>query len=494
MTMSVNNRRVVIDIIGDAPWGTHFFQFYKTKEDLLDLLVPDFKAGLENNEFCMWITSEPLGAKEAEASLIKAVENLDEYTKKGQIEILDYTEWYTKSGKFNADETLQGWAEKEKMALEKGFDGLRLSGNTFWLEKSGWDDFTEYEEVINSIIGTHKMMAVCTYSLDRCGISEVLDVFKNHQFALIRRAGRWEIIEYSERKQVEKALRESEENLKKYMESAPAGVYINDLRGTFLYGNKRAEELTGYPREELIGKSFLKLNLLSEKDIIKAGKALALSIAGKSTGPDEFELLRKDGSHIWVEINTVPLKEAGGKKVVVGFVRDITERKKAEEALRDGVERHRAIVEQAADSIVLVDTKTGELVEFNDRAYENLGYTRNEFRKLKIADVEVIESPGQVVKHIEKIIKDGSAAFDTKHKTKGGEIRDVQVSSRVLVISGRDFIQSVWRDVTQQKQAEAERRELERKSQITDRLASVGEMASGIAHEINNPLTGAHRG
>jgi len=104
--------------------------------------------------------------------------------------------------------------------------------------------------------------------------------------------------------------------------------------------------------------------------------------------------------------------------------------------------------------------------------------------------IEVIESPGQVVKHIEKIIKDGSAAFDTKHKTKGGEIRDVQVSSRVLVISGRDFIQSVWRDVTQQKQAEAERRELERKSQITDRLASVGEMASGIAHEINNPLTG----
>ena len=124
--------------------------------------------------------------------------------------------------------------------------------------------------------------------------------------------------------------KQTEENLEKYMESAPDGVYINDLRGTFLYGNKRAEELTGYPREELIGKNFLNLNLLSKKDMIKAGKALALSIVGKSTGPDEFELLRKDGSHIWVEINTVPLKEAGGKKVVVGFVRDTTERKKAE--------------------------------------------------------------------------------------------------------------------------------------------------------------------
>ena len=178
MAMAVNNRRVGIDIIGDAPWGTHLCQFYQTKEDLIDILVPYFKAGLENNEFCMWITSEPLGVKEAKASLIKAVGNLDKYTKKGQIEILDYTEWYTKSGEFNANETLQGWVEKEKMAPEKGFDGLRLSGNNFWLDKVDWDDFTEYEEAINNIIGNHKMIAICTYSLDRCGLAEILDVFK----------------------------------------------------------------------------------------------------------------------------------------------------------------------------------------------------------------------------------------------------------------------------------------------------------------------------
>jgi len=64
--MVADKRKTGIDIIGDVPWGTHFCQFYQTKQDLIDILVPYFKAGLENNEFCMWVTSEPLNKKEAE--------------------------------------------------------------------------------------------------------------------------------------------------------------------------------------------------------------------------------------------------------------------------------------------------------------------------------------------------------------------------------------------------------------------------------------------
>jgi PAS domain S-box-containing protein len=135
-----------------------------------------------------------------------------------------------------------------------------------------------------------------------------------------------------ERKRMEEALRQSEDNLKTYLESAPDGVYLNDSKGKFLYGNKKAEEIIGYEREELIGKSFLKLNLLPAKYLAKAGKLLALNAMGRRTGPDEFELTRNDGSRMWVEINTAPIKQAG-KVVVIGFVRDITERKQAEEAL-----------------------------------------------------------------------------------------------------------------------------------------------------------------
>ena len=73
-----------IDLMAEVPWGTHACQFYETKEDLLDILVPYFKAGLASNEFCMWVTSEPLSVKAAESALKKAVKNYSKYVKKGQ--------------------------------------------------------------------------------------------------------------------------------------------------------------------------------------------------------------------------------------------------------------------------------------------------------------------------------------------------------------------------------------------------------------------------
>lgn len=200
-------RKTGIDIIGDVPWGTHFCQFYQSKEDLIDILVPYFKAGLENNEFCMWVTSEPLRTEDAKRALERAVKNLDDYIKKGQMEIIDYSKWYTKSGKFEAHKTFQGWVKKQNGALKRGFDGLRLSGDTFRLEKRDWGNFTKYEEEVNNSIGKYQMMALCTYCLDKCGALEAIDVMKNHQFTLIRPEGKWELAENPQLKQAEEELK-----------------------------------------------------------------------------------------------------------------------------------------------------------------------------------------------------------------------------------------------------------------------------------------------
>ena len=105
--------KTVLNIINQSPWGAHICQFYQTKEDLIEVLVPYFKAGLENNEFCMWVTSEPLKVKEAKASLKKQVKDLDDYLKKGQIEIFDASEWHSSLGKFEADQIMKEWAEKQ---------------------------------------------------------------------------------------------------------------------------------------------------------------------------------------------------------------------------------------------------------------------------------------------------------------------------------------------------------------------------------------------
>ena len=206
-------RKSGIDIIGDVPWGTHFCQFYQTKQDLIDILVPYFKAGLENNEFCMWITSQPLEVNEAKEALRKAAPDFDHYLEKGQIEIIPYTYWYFKEGIFDSQRVLSGWIEKLEIALANGYDGLRLSGNTFWLEKKDWNSFVDYEGEIDSIIGNYPMVALCTYSLERCNATEIIDVVINHQFALVKKEGKWEQIESSKRKMAEQALREAYENL-----------------------------------------------------------------------------------------------------------------------------------------------------------------------------------------------------------------------------------------------------------------------------------------
>ncbi len=193
-------RSTGIDIIGDVPWGTHFCHFYQTRQDLIDILIPFFKAGLENDEFCMWITSEPLTQRDAEAELRKAMPDFDRYVAKGAIEILPHTEWYLIGGSFEQKRVLDGWVERHDRARERGFAGLRLSGNTFWLEDTQWKDFADYEHAVNDVIGQYHMIAICTYSLDRCGASEVIDVVRNHQFALIKRENRWTLFENSERK------------------------------------------------------------------------------------------------------------------------------------------------------------------------------------------------------------------------------------------------------------------------------------------------------
>ena len=127
------SRKFGVSLVGDIPWGTHICQFYESKQDLIDILVPYFAEGLRSNEFCMWITSPPLEVAEAKAALKKTVPALDDYLRKGQIEIISYTDWYLLGGKFDSNRVLQGWVEKEQNALKHSFEGLRLTGNTFGL-------------------------------------------------------------------------------------------------------------------------------------------------------------------------------------------------------------------------------------------------------------------------------------------------------------------------------------------------------------------------
>ena len=328
-------RKTGIEIIGDVPWGTHFCQFYQTTQDLAEILVPYFKAGLENNEFCMLVTCEPLQTEDVKRILAEQLANLDEYTKKGQLEILDYTQWYTKSGKFNPDEVLRGWVAKKAQALKRGFDGLRLTGNTLWLSREQWKEFISYEANINNVLGRYRMLALCTYSLDKCDAAQIADVVSNHQFALIKRENKWEIIENSEHKKSLEVLRKGEEKYRAMLDGLSYGVAEVSKSGTIVFANKALNNIYGYTEGGLLGKDISQLVTSEEeknklrRHITELQQGQLLPISYESKG------LTLDGKTIDIELRWAYKRDHWGR--ITGFivgVSDITVRKQHEESIK----------------------------------------------------------------------------------------------------------------------------------------------------------------
>ncbi|MHC4455617.1 MAG: PAS domain-containing sensor histidine kinase [Planctomycetota bacterium] len=126
----------------------------------------------------------------------------------------------------------------------------------------------------------------------------------------------------------------------------------------------------------------------------------------------------------------------------------IIERKKAEVALSESEKKYRTLFEQAGDSIVIIDPETRGLLEFNDMAHESLGYTREEFEKIKISDFEFYENEQEVKKRAKKVLMKELDTFEAKHRTKSGEIRDLHISNKAVTIYGGTFLLSIWRDIT----------------------------------------------
>ena len=223
------DNKVGIDVIGPVPWGTHFGLFYKTKQDLIDVLVPYFEAGLKNNEFCLWVTAEPLNAEEASTLMAGAMPDFNAYLERGQIEIIPHTGLYKIDGLFDGTRVINRLIDKLRKVRERGFSGLRATGNESWLEKGDWKDFIDYEQSINDIIGRQNMLALCTYSLEKCDANDILEVV-TRPVALNKRNGKWKIIEDQGQKKARNALRESEDKFKIVFDRAAMGIAISDPR------------------------------------------------------------------------------------------------------------------------------------------------------------------------------------------------------------------------------------------------------------------------
>jgi C4-dicarboxylate-specific signal transduction histidine kinase len=236
-------RKTGIGVVGDVPWGTHFFMFYETKEDLLDTLVPYFKAGLEAGELCLWAVSEPLTEEEARTAMRKAVPEFERYLADRSIEIVRGKQCYYPGGVLDLQRALRTWAEKADSALTRGYAGLRISASTAWLERKDWQAFCDYENEVNHSINNWRMTALCTYPLAGSTAAEILDVTRTHQFAIARRNNGWEMVETSELKHAKSEIQRLNDELeRRVIERTQQLTTVNEEMRKEMIERQRAEE------------------------------------------------------------------------------------------------------------------------------------------------------------------------------------------------------------------------------------------------------------
>ena len=320
-----------IGAVGDLAWGTHFCQFYRTRQDLVDTLVPYLHAGLRDNEFCMWVTSDPLGPDEAKAAMRAAVPEFDDYLDRGQIEIWDHRDWYLPDGRLSYKRVFGQWVDKEKKALDGGFTGLRLTGNTAWLDRAGWDDFVHYESEVNRSFGAHRIIGLCTYSLDGCCAQDVLDVVQNHEFALVRRHGAWEQMETAAVKAQKRELLQENRELERRVAERTAELEAA-VRGRDQFLAMLAHELRNPLAPIVNGLHVLGLDGVRPEDVRKTCQVMARQASHMGRMVDDL-----------LEVS----------RVTAGRVKLLRQRVDLVEVVRGAGEDHRAVAAASAHQLRL---------------------------------------------------------------------------------------------------------------------------------------------
>ncbi len=263
------------------------------------------------------------------------------------------------------------------------------------------------------------------------------------------------LFDISERKRTEKALKESEELYRTLVEVSPDVIYTTTKDGIITSLNPAFEKITGWTRSEWIGKSYGEL--IHPDDIQNNIERFQKVLLGETQYAYEIRIRSKSGIYLIGEFTSGPYIRDGKIVGMNGIARDITERKKAEEAIRQSEEKFRTIFDNASEGIFLIDLETRKFVMCNASCAKMLGYSQAEFPKLDISDIHPDEDLNFIYKQIDLFVHgEKGIRSDIRFKSKNGRLFFTDLSPALGIIGNKKSLIIIFTDITKRKQAEIE--------------------------------------
>ncbi|MBN1384339.1 MAG: PAS domain S-box protein [Elusimicrobia bacterium] len=296
----------------------------------------------------------------------------------------------------------------------------------------------------------------------------------------------------TERRDMQNELQKTNMFLHSILDSSShVSIISTDSERNIIYWNKGAENILGYKSEEMVNRRKIDILYFDEESKDMAEKIRYDIYNNKESVSCDIKEKTKNGDMVWINMTLTPrFDEKGQVAGILGMGQDITERKKAEVELSQAEEKYRMQFEGALDAIFVADTETGIIIDCNPAASKLVGRDKS----------EIIGQHQRILHPPEKIEQKFTATFmqhvkdkqgqtlETQVITRDGEIRHVAIKANIFEFRGKKISQGIFRDITEQKKAEREKEKLQAQIIAQSRLASIGELASGLAHEIGNPL------
>jgi PAS domain S-box-containing protein len=269
------------------------------------------------------------------------------------------------------------------------------------------------------------------------------------------------------------AAEEERKLLAAAINSSNTSVVITDASGRITWVNPSFTTMTGYTAEEAIGRN---------PRLLKSGQQppefyeqMWSQLANGRGWRGRFINRRKDGTLFTEDAAIAPVFGADGRVThYVAMKIDISAQLQAEAEAGDQRQRLQTLLEVTTESVAFADPQTGEFVEFNTRAHEALGYTREEFSRMNIGMIDAAQSPEDIRRHVGLMLRPQGHSVETRHRTKSGELRDVIVRARPVQLLGRTLLSASWADITEARERERQVQAANIRLEEAQRMAHLG--------------------